>query len=509
MTDLATRPATDEVSTDVDAPVEAPSVETPDADASDTTTPPPVEWAPAEPAPRRRRRWLWFAVPAAIAVTALVASSLVLIAPGTSVAGVSVGGLTPGAAADVLKARLAETTIVLSGQGGETELTAAELGATIDARALADEAFAAAPAWNIGAWNSDSMPAIVTIDPAVATEALRAAAPALYTDPVDATLAFDAATATYVVTPAVEGTGIDVDAIRSALQDAFAAGSTTVEIAAEKAPIRADTPTYVADATAKRLNGILATAGFYVGAERTVPLDPALAASWITVSPGERGTFDVTADTAAIQAVVDQLPAVINRNPVNSVTITNSAGEVLSTPTEGMTGRLLESTTGIADSFAKQLAEGAGAFQLPVTEVPFQTTALARSIEADLGQQMIFLKENGVVVDSWYVSSGTYASPTSAGTFTIGWKTPSQTMRGYEVDGNGNRLYDANGNPVMYETPNVKWAMYFNGDEAFHGVYWHDNFGSRMSHGCIGMPEWRAEQLYGWAPQGTDVWVHY
>ena len=59
-----------------------------------------------------------------------------------------------------------------------------------------------------------------------------------------------------------------------------------------------------------------------------------------------------------------------------------------------------------------------------------------------------------------------------------------------------------------YEVPNIEWIMYFNGSQAFHGVYWHSNWGNRMSAGCVGMPEWRAEQIYGWAPEGTDVWIH-
>ena len=49
--------------------------------------------------------------------------------------------------------------------------------------------------------------------------------------------------------------------------------------------------------------------------------------------------------------------------------------------------------------------------------------------------------------------------------------------------------------------------MYFNGDEAFHGVYWH-NTSAPESHGCVGMPEWRAKQIYDWSPCGIDVWIH-
>ncbi len=54
------------------------------------------EWAPAEKAPHKSRKRLWIGLAAGVAVVGLVASSLVLIAPGTSVAGVPVGGLTAG-----------------------------------------------------------------------------------------------------------------------------------------------------------------------------------------------------------------------------------------------------------------------------------------------------------------------------------------------------------------------------------------------------------------------------
>ncbi|OZB81296.1 L,D-transpeptidase [Microbacterium sp. 13-71-7] len=40
-------------------------------------------------------------------------------------------------------------------------------------------------------------------------------------------------------------------------------------------------------------------------------------------------------------------------------------------------------------------------------------------------------------------------------------------------------------------------------------MYWHDNWGTPMSHGCVGMPEWRAQWLFDWTPQGTEVNVHY
>ena len=59
---------------------------------------------------------------------------------------------------------------------------------------------------------------------------------------------------------------------------------------------------------------------------------------------------------------------------------------------------------------------------------------------------------------------------------------------------------------VVEDVPDV---MYINMDaEALHGAYWHNNFGQRMSHGCINQPLEFADFLYGWAPLGTVVWVH-
>src|SRR6478735_6843607 len=397
MTDLATRPDAGGSSDDDETAV-IDDVATRSGDAGETP-PSEYEWAPAQPAPKKRRLWLWIGIPVAAVVLGLGAASMFLIAPGTSIAGVPVGFLTPGAAADAVQRQLASTTVVLTGSGGGAEVTGAELG--------------------------------VELDPATASEALRAAVPSMYTDPTDASIAFDAASATYVVTPAVDGQGIDVASVQTALTDAFASGAGTVEVAATAAAVPAEGTTSVADATAGILNGMLDRAGFYVGEERTVPIDRATFASWLTVTPAERGTFTITADPNAIQPSVDGLAAAVNRPPVDSTTIVNSSGKVLSTPTEGVVGRELGATDGIAKSFAEQIGTGNAAYPLPVTEVPFKTTSLARLLEVDLSEQRLYVKENGNVVDSWAISSGADVTPTFTGRYTIGYKTPVQTMNGY------------------------------------------------------------------------------
>jgi len=454
---------------------------------------PLVQWAPAEPAPKKSRRALWIGLPVGIATVAAVTASLVLIAPGTAVAGVPVGFLTAGAATDAISSRLAQTQITI-GDGGPT-VTAADLGAAVDAEALAGAAFDQRPMWNVAQWFGDTAAAEVTLDAAAATAALQTAAPELYTPPTAATVAFDGDA--YTVTPAVDGVGIDLEVVRLALQDAFHAGQSTLTIDPVAVPVSSPTTTALADGAAALLNGMLADIGFYVGDERTVPIDPEVAAAWLTVGTDEAGAFTIDADAAQIQAVVDTLKETIDQEVVDGTVVTNSAGDVLRTVTAGQDGRVLGDTAGIADAFADQLAAGDAVYSLPVEVTVQSTTELARVLEVDLSEQRLYLKENGRVVDTWLISSGRVGAETIQGRYSIGWRTPSQTMRGTSRD-----------TGTVYEQPNVPWVMYFNGDQAFHGAYWHNNFGNRMSAGCVNMPPALAKKIYDWSPNGTDVWIH-
>lgn len=455
----------------------------------------PLAWAPAEPARRKKRLGLWIGLGAGALAISAGAASTILIAPGTTVAGIPVGWMTPGAASEAISAHLAETEITLTGQGDGVVLTGADLGATIDAQALADDAFASRPLWNLGMWMGAPLPAEITLDPVKADTALREAVPASFEEPVDAAVVFDAATATYVTTASTAGTGVDVDGLTAAIVETIANGGKSLEYPggpSEAAPAIDDED---AAATAASLNTLLGSIGFYVGEERTVPVDPATAASWLKII-GEDGELRIEADQAAIQATVDALPGLVDRAPVNAATIVDSAGKVLREQTAGANGRTLGDTSGIAAGFAAQLEGGEGAFALSVTEVPFETVNLFRRIEVDLSSQTTTLYENEAVVNSWKISSGKAATPTDEGRFRVYAHVREQDMKSREPNGS------------ITETPNVPWVTYFNGDEGFHGTYWHNDFGNRRSHGCVNMPIDVARFVYQWSPVGLEVWVH-
>jgi lipoprotein-anchoring transpeptidase ErfK/SrfK len=480
VTELAPRPSAPETSV---VPVSSASPQT-------------SRWVIAAPTKKKKKKrhlGRWIGIPAAaIVVSVAVAASLVLIAPGTTVAGVNVGGMTVGAASEALSERLADTTIVITGadgdavvsggqlgvrvvststDGAQTELSGGDLGASIDAQGLAEEAHAQNPLWKVTEWNAaaDVTPT-VALDDEVASAALRTAAPSLFVDPKNATIAFDAATASY----------------------------TRIEVDATATVVPASASTEAVTATAAQLNTILDGAGFFVGEERTVPVDRAVVASWITLSTNDDGTYSFSADEAAIQGFVDTLPAAINRAPVTGAAITDTQGETLDSITEGVDGRELGDTTGIAAAFATQLAAGQPAYVLPVTVTPAPVTKTSRNIVVNLSEQREYLFENGQVIDSFAISSGKDGYSSHTGSFRITAKLTSQNM--------GNRDLTQAPN---YFTENVPDVMYYNGDEALHGAYWHNNFGTVMSHGCINMPLDKADKVFDWAPMGTEVTVTY
>ncbi len=113
-------------------------------------------------------------------------------------------------------------------------------------------------------------------------------------------------------------------------------------------------------------------------------------------------------------------------------------------------------------------------------------------IDVDLSQQVLYAYEGDTAVASFYVSTGLPDTPTVTGSYYVYVKLPSTRMRG-----------------PGYDLPNVPYTMYFYKGYGIHGTYWHSNFGTPMSHGCINMETSSAAWLYDWAYVGILVNIHY
>ena len=113
-------------------------------------------------------------------------------------------------------------------------------------------------------------------------------------------------------------------------------------------------------------------------------------------------------------------------------------------------------------------------------------------IEVNLSRQQLVAWQNGKVVLTSAISSGVRQHPTRPGTFRIYAKYASTRMTGQG-----------------YDLPNVPYTMYYSGNFAQHGTYWHSNFGHPMSHGCVNLPTGKAAWLFRWTGSGTTVVIHY
>ena len=121
-----------------------------------------------------------------------------------------------------------------------------------------------------------------------------------------------------------------------------------------------------------------------------------------------------------------------------------------------------------------------------------------KEIVVSISAQALWAYENGELVRSTLVSTGTAEVPettTPIGYYQIHTKIDIQDMEGTISN-------------EYYFVPDVPDVMYFDYQgNALHGTYWHNNFGTPMSHGCVNLPLDVAAWMYDWAPIGTAVSV--
>jgi len=115
-----------------------------------------------------------------------------------------------------------------------------------------------------------------------------------------------------------------------------------------------------------------------------------------------------------------------------------------------------------------------------------------KKIDVDLSDQLLRAYVGNTEAYRCLVSTGRAPYITVTGTFRIYVKYRYTPMAG-----------------PGYYLPNVPHTMYFYRGYAIHGAYWHNNFGTPMSHGCINLSLPDAAWVYNWAPVGTLVVIHW
>jgi hypothetical protein len=124
-----------------------------------------------------------------------------------------------------------------------------------------------------------------------------------------------------------------------------------------------------------------------------------------------------------------------------------------------------------------------------------ETMNTEKWVSVDLYEQVLIAYEGETPVFATLISSGMSDWPTNEGSFNVYLRRERTTMSG------------ANGLPDFYLLEEVPWTMFFDGDIALHGTYWHDGFGYRHSHGCVNMSIMDAHWVWDWSADVRDFTV--
>lgn len=138
---------------------------------------------------------------------------------------------------------------------------------------------------------------------------------------------------------------------------------------------------------------------------------------------------------------------------------------------------------------------------IPLAEKLLEVSIVMQEVTAyEYGQVVRKVKISSGMIKN--VAEGEIPTATPKGTFHITSKMPSKHM-------GGGQLTD---DLEAYVLPGVPWVSFFEPvtGVAFHGTYWHRNFGTTMSHGCINMTNEDAKWIYLWSapPASDDQWLH-
>lgn len=230
-----------------------------------------------------------------------------------------------------------------------------------------------------------------------------------------------------------------------------------------------------------------------------VVAEPAHASSWAQVEipkPVVMAPLVTPAPTATPLPVATDTATLEPSPTATSVPTETATIEPSATATA-----ITDTATGDPDAFSMQVLVDTPTPEWVPTAVPptvapsvpdYSATGGEHWIDVDLSQQMVYAYAGNTVVNSFLVSTGTWEHPTVTGQYYIYVKYLYTDMIGPD-----------------YYLPNVPYTMYFYKGYGLHGTYWHSNFGTPMSHGCVNLRISDAAWLFDFASIGTLVNVHY
>lgn len=462
--------------------------------------------------------------------------------PGTSVAGQSVSGMTPGQLTKTLQERARDTEVTIDLDGAAHSASLAELGYSLAVPETVDRVFSEnrsiARQFRALFSDTDVAPAF-NVDEGELNKYSTRLAESVGAPAVNARIILNDED-TFEVEPASEGLTLDTAEINSAALTA-AETLSAVDVAISPVEVSPTVSTSSAEQVSNQANTIVSNTVELTTTMNVYEADAKEKASWIEIpdayTEGAETDGDVlteheavnvqqvslkeeiTIDEAKVSEWVSGITQASNDEPQPGIRNINSRGDVVSVVTEGSPGwtanNEAELTTGLLSALSAREP-----FSERITYDEVENTKWEEQLIADGAENLAYQAAEGekwidinlsnytttayegatVVRGPVSMVPGAPGTDTVTGQYKVWAKVPIQTMRGDNLDG------------TRYETPDVPWILYFHGGYALHGAYWRSSFGyggPSGSHGCINMPVSESKWFYDWASVGTPVVSHF
>ncbi|QRV02929.1 L,D-transpeptidase family protein [Arcanobacterium phocisimile] len=317
----------------------------------------------------------------------------------------------------------------------------------------------------------------------------------------------------FVVIPGTDGRGVPVSEVKRVATE-LAIAQKSLDVSVQTAALPTQAPSEEMKALATHVNQLRDAEVSIVVGDETITADSATKTSWVSiVDNAPQINKDLV--TQWVTSISEDLVT----EEVVGIRYKNDRGDIIRVGAQAVPAQNLTNVDQIVSTISTNILNNAPTSQtveVSTGEEKWEDRLVAVGAEnlaylAAEGEKWIDVNLSNFTVMGYEgatavkgpipLIAGAAETPTITGTFNIWHKTPSQTMRGTNVDG------------TRYETPGVPWIMYFQGDFAIHGAPWRRSFGYDAgeygSHGCVNVSVSDAKSLYDWAPKGTVVVSHY
>ena len=433
------------------------------------------------------------------------------VLPKTTLADRDISGMTSAQVGALLGQIQNNISVALTVDGTTKTASGTDLGIWVDGPMILNQVahLDHRPFWVYFNTPTD-IPLTVAIDKDQFNSWLTRNFPTTFTPAADAGLAFDVAANRFLVTSSVPGIGVsdaDLEQISSSLSTQAGQGSFSPQDSQAIPPAISDEQAASAQEWANQR--LAAQCSFSSDGQVLYTLSQADIASLITLAPS------LDAPTARVDPIkvhdfiVGSLAEAIDIAPTTQKLITDEQGNALGVTQEGVLGRTLADPDSLSDQIISCVESGKSAqIAVSLTDVPYTTESsappqtpppagseAAHWADVNLATQTVTLMNGYTPEATFILSSGAPNHPTPTGVFPVYAKVRVQSLSGC-VDND------------CYYYPNVHWATWFYRDYGFHEAYWHDEFGTPVSHGCLNLTYADAQAVFDWLSISDAVYVH-